>query len=257
MAPLDVCGDVLVLAGDIVERGDAKALVALVANYRARNLPILFVPGNHEFHERTVPGALKDLHRTCRRNGITLLHNRCVVIAGVRFFGATLWTDYRVVPTISQAEAMKVARNYMPEHAWVFMPLKPPAKRHRCFEPQDALNAHLKSIRLMRTRLSEPFDGPSVVISHQAPTPLAIAAKYAGNKANGAFASDLHELIRELAPAVWVFGHLHQCADLRVHDTRLFSNPRGYPMRGSAQMENSQFDVMRTISVGGARDTRA
>jgi predicted phosphodiesterase len=44
-----------------------------------------------------------------------------------------------------------------------------------------------------------------------------------------AFASDVTELMGEERVALWIFGHTHRVADLKVRGTRVISNPRGYP----------------------------
>jgi Icc-related predicted phosphoesterase len=45
---------------------------------------------------------------------------------------------------------------------------------------------------------------------------------------NGAYASDLSELILDTQPAVWFHGHVHNSFDYLVGDTIVLCNPRGY-----------------------------
>ncbi|WP_316225427.1 hypothetical protein [Bradyrhizobium sp. SZCCHNS3052] len=58
-------------------------------------MPIVMVMGNHEFDHRTFPEELKLARAEAARFGVHLLENEAVVLAGVRFAGATLWTRPR------------------------------------------------------------------------------------------------------------------------------------------------------------------
>lgn len=53
------------------------------------------VMGNHEFDHRTFPEELKLARAEAARFGVHLLEDEAVVLAGVRFAGATLWTQPR------------------------------------------------------------------------------------------------------------------------------------------------------------------
>jgi Icc-related predicted phosphoesterase len=256
MAPVAVEGDVLVLAGDIVDGGNPAPLLALTANYRAAGLPVLYVPGNHEFYGRRMHEVLKQLWRACRANGIELLHNRAVVIGGVRFFGSTLWTDYKLARASMQEKSMLEARAWLADHTWIFV-REPNQAQARCFTPRDALAAHEKALRLMRARLTEPFDGPTVVISHHGPSPKSVHPKYAGHAVNPAFVSNLEHVMAQLKPVLWLHGHVHDSFDYEVWGsgwrTRVVANPRGYPRRRDAveagEFENQLFDASLLVEV--------
>ena len=45
---------------------------------------------------------------------------------------------------------------------------------------------------------------------------------------NGAFVSDLSEVIERREPDLWVHGHVHDSFDYQVGRTRVVSNPKGY-----------------------------
>jgi hypothetical protein len=46
------------------------------------------------------------------------------------------------------------------------------------------------------------------------------------------------------APTVWIHGHIHSAHDYEVGDTRIVSNPRGYPH------ERTNFDEQMAVEVG-------
>ena len=62
------------------------------------------------------------------------------------------------------------------------------------------------------------------------------------NDLDWCYASDLEHLMTgDGAPALWLHGHIHCNRDYFVGDTRVVSNPRGYPNLGGRR-ENPGFD---------------
>ncbi|WP_269621194.1 hypothetical protein [Zhongshania sp. BJYM1] len=43
------------------------------------------------------------------------------------------------------------------------------------------------------------------------------------------FQANCRDLIEQYQPSVWVFGHNHYSHDIKIKETRLVSNQRGYP----------------------------
>jgi hypothetical protein len=78
-------------------------------------------------------------------------------------------------------------------------------------------------------RLAEPFDGPTVVLTHHAPLIRTRPESIVLSALGGAFASDLTELMGGDRVPLWIYGHTHRAADLEHAGTRVLSNPRGYP----------------------------
>ena len=93
----------------------------------------------------------------------------------------------------------------------------------------------------LRRRLDEPFDGPTVVVTHHAPSAGSVADQWADDWCTPAFVSDLPAEFFAV-PCLWVHGHTHTSFDYRVGRCRVVSNPRGYMMRSGA-MENAHFDA--------------
>jgi hypothetical protein len=100
-APLPAPGaDLLVLAGDIGSYQPGSLLTDSdfgLARFSPRNgwpVPVLFVPGNHEYDNLDFDATHERLRATCERLGITWLEREALVLDGVRFIGTTLWTDF-------------------------------------------------------------------------------------------------------------------------------------------------------------------
>jgi len=86
--------DAVIVAGDTCEGAD-KAFATL-RQIVPSEIPIVMVLGNHEFYRRCLPEEIALAKRLAPEFNIHLLENETVVLNGVRFIGASLWTDYRL-----------------------------------------------------------------------------------------------------------------------------------------------------------------
>ncbi len=154
-------------------------------------------------------------------SGIALLEEDVAIVNGVRFLGATLWTDYALDGDYSGS--VTAASMGMMDHRQIGTNDGP-------FRPEDAVSAHRRAKAWLDGMLAEPFDGPTVVVSHHAPTPRSIGPRFVGDPLNPAFASDLTDLVVRHQPVLWVHGHVHERCDYRVGTTRVVCNPRGYAL---------------------------
>lgn len=113
------------------------------------------------------------------------------------------------------------------------------------FTPEQALALHRESRAWLEERLSEPFDGKTVVVTHHAPHPGSISPKYLGDALTPAFVSDLTDLIGRHQPDMWIHGHVHHSCDYVVPETktRIVCNPRGYGY------ENPSFRMRLVVEV--------
>lgn len=250
--------DVAVVAGDVGEGlGDT---VRWLAERVGRRMPVVLVAGNHEFYGSSVAEQFLLARRVIaegRGEGVHLLEDETAIIAGTRFVGATLWTDYRLRvgdKVVADADreiawSQDVAERLLMDHAC--MRVGDGAHRRRWL-PRDAARAHVRSRAYIETELAALFDGPTVVVTHHAPHPGAVSAQYAGSSLNPAFVSDLSDVISNGRPEAWIFGHVHSSHDYHVGDTRLLANPRGYVQQ--ANVENPDFDPARVIAVEKRRD---
>ena len=247
MAPVPVVGDVLLLAGDISDGGSMAPIFELTQHYRAAHRPVLFTPGNHEYYGRVMSEQLQAMHRACRGSGVTLLHNRLVTLGNVRVFGTTLWTDYCLDGAERQQATMEVASGFVVDHRRVMLKTR---DGQRYLTPVDALAAHRKALAVLRRQLASSWSGPTVVMTHHAPSPLSVHPRFAAHPVNGAFVSNLESVMRALRPALWVHGHTHNGFDYQVGPTRVVANPRGYPVAEHDNgFENASFNADLVVEV--------
>lgn len=236
--------DVVVLAGDIARPREA---VAWAARF---DKPVLYVPGNHEYYGSSLDGAAAELARLCAGTPVRLLDDAAVVIDGVRFLGSTLWTDFELyADAATKAAALAQARQLMRDFSRIRLREDDAA----VFTPDDAAARFRRHAAWLGERLGEAHDGPTVVITHHAPSPRSIHARFAESLLNPSFVSDAEHLLDGGRVQLWIHGHTHDSFDYTVGGTRVVCNPRGYMMGG--RIENARFDPHFTVDLdrGAAR----
>jgi Icc-related predicted phosphoesterase len=229
----DVDADLLILAGDIQRHTDGLAWAARVG--RTAGKQVIYVPGNHEYYHADLPEMLVSLRKEARRLGIYLLSNDSVVIDGVRFLGSTLWTDFHLYPSLGLG-AMQAAGSLINDFKVI-------RNAGSDFTPEQSVQLHHVARAWLEEELSTTFAGPTVVVTHHAPHSGSVAERFESDLLTPAFASDLSQLIERYQPELWVHGHMHDCFDYRVGETRIVCNPVGYVN------ERNEFDLGLVIGV--------
>lgn len=230
--------DVVVLAGDIARPEDAVAWASAFAR------PVLYVPGNHEFYGGSIDRTLQELRRLCADAGIHFLDGDALVIGGTRFLGATLWTDFVSFDEASQGELpVQAALRFVRD----FARIRTSAASEALFAPADSMRLFERYAAWLEQQLQEPFAGPTVVITHHAPSRRSISRRFAGSPINACFVSDLERLMGRDRVALWIHGHTHDSFDYVVNGTRVVCNPRGYARDGIN--ENRAFDPKLVVEL--------
>ena len=217
--------DVVVLAGDIDVGAKGVEWAEMVFDK-----PVIYVSGNHEFYRgvwQDIPDTL--LRAAAARHGIHLLEDSSVVIGGVRFVGATLWTDFNLFGAEHRNAAIEVSLDIMADYRAIKFRS---AEGLRRLHPTDTIEIHQASRTALERMLSQPFEGPTVVVTHHLPHWGSVQARWRETASSAGFASDLEALILKFQPALWIHGHTHDSADYQVGATRIICNPRGYVRDG-------------------------
>lgn len=241
--------DVLVLAGDIGSyqcRRDGTIMTepdwglrrfSPLPQFAAWPVPVLFVPGNHEYDARDLDDTRTRLQHTCEKLGITWLEQRTVALNGVRFVGTTLWSDFDALPNVPRDKAFRAANHYLHKmdarrHGGVF---DAAAMRVVAMECQDWL----------QTELSKPFDGTTVVITHFAPSLQSADPRYGLTPGTAGFCNALDGLLSQAQ--LWLHGHVHCPNDYVAHGCRVVANPLGYAHKG----EQAEFNGGLSVCIPG------
>ncbi|MGZ6330689.1 MAG: metallophosphoesterase [Parachlamydiaceae bacterium] len=209
--------DVVVLAGDIgvKARGVEWARAAF-------SCPVIYVPGNHEFYGGHLERTLEKMRAAaCER--VRVLDNDELILGGVRFLGATCWTDYTSTGNsfLAKYEAQRELTDFKKIRAAGF----------RKVRTDDFVMRNHFSFRWLRDRLDERFDGATVVVTHHAPS----MQSFGNDRVEGceshldASYANVWESLMGDSVALWIHGHLHRAVDYTINGTRIMCNPRGYP----------------------------
>ena len=244
--------DVLVLAGDIgsyqrgsllAAAGDADFGLGRFANWP---VPVIYVPGNHEYDALDFDAAHARLRATCERLGLRWLERQSLLLGGVRFVGTTLWSDFDAMvprePATPLAEQLK-AREKAFRAANHYLRMAAATRGGQPFLAEQLRAQALVCQQWLRIALAEPFDGPTVVVTHFAPSLRSHDPRYGLTPGTAGFCNALDELLP--AARLWLHGHLHCPLDYRAAGCRVLANPLGYASKG----EQAAFVPTFTVDV--------
>ena len=237
--PLAPGADVVVLAGDLAPY-HPPTLQAVAQRWRAAS-HIFYVPGNHEFYHGEIKAVGTALAERCRELGIELLDRRALAVNGIRFIGATLWTDFALFGIAEQVRARAIAKRGMADFSGLIR------SANTLFSPLESERRHAADRAFIVRELEAAGRAGecAVVVTHHAPTPRSVRPWYQGNALNPAFASDLEALIGRYQPPLWIHGHMHDSIDEQLGATRVLANPGGY-----TASENPRFNPALCVEVG-------
>lgn len=215
--PVPTDADVVVLAGDI----DLKTRGAEWAR-TAFDVPVIYVPGNHEYYKGNLITTREKLLASGDHR-VYVLDRQSVVLQGVRFVGVTGWTNYEATGNVRLA--MWEAEQKMND----FKKIRT-GTTFRKTRPLDYVELAVQAERWLAAQLAEPFDGPTVVVTHHAPSLRSLSQSHVlDDLPLGAAYANRWEHLCGSAVAAWLHGHTHEAVDYTLHGTRVVSNPRGYP----------------------------
>lgn len=255
--------DVLVLAGDIGSYQHGSLLDDAdfgLGRFSPRLRPgawktVLYVPGNHEYDALDFDDTHVRLRDTCERLGIVWLEREVLLLDGVRFLGTTLWTDFEalVEPEGAAPLARRIKQRDKAYRAANFYLRRYTTLRNGVpLLAQDLRELGLACQQWLRAELERPCDGPTVVVTHFAPSLRSADPRYGLVPGTAGFCNALDDLLP--AAQWWLHGHLHCPNDYLASGTangvawqcRVVANPLGYAMKD----EQQDFIADRCVDIG-------
>lgn len=237
--------DVVVLAGDIHPGVEGIRWARAVFPGK----PIVYVAGNHEFYGHHWTQHLDTMRDAAKVNDVHFLENDAVTIAGVRFLGCSLWTDFEYFGQYVMKKMMYHAEQSFSDYQVIGA--LDPGKKDK-LTAQMTLQRHRESRAWLETELPKGDPGHTVVVTHHYPHKNSTAQKYVGDALTAIFGSHM-PLEMMLQAGLWIHGHAHSSCNYRLdgagRNVRVVCNPRGYPLGWTtADNENPQFDPGLLIS---------
>lgn len=237
--------------------------------------PCIYVPGNHEHYGGDVGETVAQMQNRAKGSKVVVADRATVIAGPTRFLCATLWTDHQFLDpelsrmsmrSLNDCDHISVSRWLAkPEHEAAYGAIlrafesqNPSArglfpKKPATMNPAVALALHRQALAFLTTELARPWPGPTVVLSHHAPSlscllaagyhPSVDAAALASHSRLkfkphriGSYASDLDYLLANHPVDAWLHGHLHEPVRCSLHGADILNNPTGY-----ADFQNPQF----------------
>ena len=239
--------ELLVLAGDVDSTWQG------LAHFEGWPVPVLFVPGNHEYDRRELDEALPALRARCAALGITLLDKQSCIHRDaqgrrIRFVATTRWSDFDLLGLAQRTRALRAAGYFVnvmrsTHHG---APFDAAAVRVEALACREWLAAEL-----VRAPASpeEAWDA-TVVITHYGPSVRSVDPRYGQQAGSASFCNADDDLLPHAD--LWIHGHLHCRHDYRVAhpnaaggraETRVVCNARGHGRKGEADHYNGQYTV--------------
>lgn len=210
--------DLVILAGDIhvKEHGYKWALENI------KDIPCLYILGNHEFYGKAYPKLIEYLKEKTKNSNIHILDKDVFTINGINFLGCTLWTDFELFgdPRITGYECQQVMTDFKK------IRLSPKFSKLRSV---DVASIHHQSLSWLTSELEKKEGQTNIVITHHAPSIQSVPEQYKEDVVSAAYASNLEDVITKFNPLYWIHGHMHNSSEYMVGDTRVICNPKGYP----------------------------
>jgi predicted phosphodiesterase len=237
-APPPAHCDAVVLAGDI-----HQGVAGLTWARRVfADLPIIYVPGNHEYYGRDWDRLAGQMARVAREQDIHLLDRGAITIAGVRILGCTLWTDFDLFGSERRDDSMTAVGRTLFDYRYI-------ESQGQRIIPEQTRQRHLVDRAWLEEQL-DPAPGcdwrATVVVTHMVPSQKSTAERYKALPVSAGFASHLDAVVARAN--LWIHGHTHDSYDYALNGCRVVCNPRGYQKPGR-RFENNRFDPGLVVAI--------
>jgi len=241
LPPLATGAEVVICAGDLAPVHTGR--VADIARRWAGADRILYVPGNHEYYGSEIDVARRELAQQCLQHDVKLLDPGAITVDGIRFIGATLWTDFLLKGVAGEAWAHLEVGSSLSDFTGA---IRHHGGQDGLFATRECARRHAEDRAFIESELEEAERSglTPVVITHHAPSPKCIRPWFEGSRLNPGFASDLDAVIARYQPPLWVHGHMHDRVDETLGGTRVLCNPGGYN-----RVEGHEFDPAFVVEV--------
>lgn len=229
--PLEVIGDILVLAGDTtyLEEGVPDWFLDWAsASYQQ----VLLIPGNHEYYHYGDVAKRGDAWQWMLRKNVGYYYNKVVRIDDVDFILSTMWSH------IPETEMFQVQRGLNDFYQILY--------NGKVFTPDDFNAEHEKCKQFIIESVAQSDAKHIIVVTHHVPTSLAVALQHHESPLNSAFMVEMGNFIASSRIDYWIYGHSHTNIDTDIEGTRIMANQLGYIAQGE---HNNGFRNNKYISI--------
>ena len=223
--PLQVTGDVLVLAGDIAYLGDDNYSKHPFWDWASENYQqVICCMGNHEFYKYYDLASLEDGYCLEIRYNVHSYYNAVVRIDDIDFIVSTLWSE---IP-LREAFAIEYGISDFRRILYNGDPLT----------FADFNREHKRCLNFIKKSVAQSTASQKIVVTHHVPSFLMQSPRFKDSPLNGAFIVELKDYIQDSGIDAWIFGHSHYNIEQIIGHTACLSNQLSYVFHN----EHTSFD---------------
>ncbi len=212
--PLEVVGDLLILAGDIIPFDKIEIADDFFDLWSSQFSEVFWIAGNHEFYGSDI-STISEKRNVLIRKNVHLLDNAVVEVDDVQLIFSTMWSR------IGPLNTRKIQKG-MADFRFI-------KSGSQLFTIEEFNLRHHRSMAFLEESLSQCNGQKSVVITHHIPTFMNYPQKYMGDVLSEGFATEYFLLIETFGPDFWIYGHHHtNVPEFKIGKTRLITNQLGY-----------------------------
>ena len=211
--PLEIAGDILVLAGDTayLEEGIPNWFLNWASTSYQQ---VLLIPGNHEYYHYGDIAKRGDSWKRLLRENVGYYYNKVVTIEDTDFILSTMWSH---IPAVEMFQVKRGLNDFYQILC-----------NDNRLVPDDFNAEHERCKQFIMKSIAESKSKHIVVVTHHLPTLQAVAPQHQGSTLSSAFAVEMGHFIAESRIDYWIYGHSHTNIDTEIGKTKIVSNQLGY-----------------------------
>lgn len=231
--PLQVSGDILILAGDIGYLGDDNYSKHPFWDWASESYQqVIIALGNHEFYKYYNIAALTDSFCGEIRPNVHYYYNAVVRIENVDIIVSTLWAHIELADAYYTESCVSDFRRILKDDELITF--------------AEFNQEHNRCLDFIKQEVAQSSATFKVVVTHHVPSFQMLAPEFIGSRANGAFTVELKEYIENSEINYWIYGHSHRNIDTLIGKTKCVSNQLGYVFAN----EHLTFSTSKIIEIG-------
>lgn len=183
-------------------------------------LKVYYLPGNHEFHGKTLTKSIEKLESICLDCNVQLLNNSTIQLFGYKIIASTLWT-------IIDPEYEKEIKSEIPDYHEIY--IRTQKGGNRKLRPSDVSELCRKNIDWISKEMKNSTE-PVIILTHHAPLLFLNDPRYANNYLSSVFLNNLEHMFFDDKLCAWIYGHTHFNVHTEYNGVLISSNQhsKGY-----------------------------